>query len=41
MTNSAIIIDLNRQTLAVTDGPPCESSFMEFGFDQEVTAAAE
>jgi isopenicillin-N N-acyltransferase like protein len=41
MTNSAVIIDLNRHTLAVTDGPPCESAFMEFSFDKEVTAAAE
>jgi hypothetical protein len=41
MTNSAVIINLNRQTLAVTDGPPCESPFMEFGFDKELIPVAE
>lgn len=41
MTNSAIIIDLNRQTMVVTDGPPCESPFIEFGFQNKITVATE
>lgn len=40
MTNSAVIIDLNRRTMAVTDGPPCEAPFQEFGFCEAISAVA-
>jgi isopenicillin-N N-acyltransferase like protein len=40
MTNAAVIIDLGRRTMAVTDGPPCEAPFQEFGFGEKISAVA-
>ncbi|MDH5750665.1 MAG: C45 family peptidase [Rhodospirillales bacterium] len=40
MTNNAVVLDLNNRTLAVSDGPPCENSFVAYSFTDAISGVA-